>query len=202
MGVFPSASAWPSTLDDLLAKGVWKRVFPAGESVGGPEGSPPAAPVFKGGAKVGYVFLTTDAVKTLGYSGKPIETLVGLGLDGKITGAKVIKHHEPILILGIPDSDLDKFLLNYKGMDIGATVRIGKPGKGEFGVDGISGASITSLVFNDGVLRSARMIARNRGIVSELEASNATPLDLDFFEEKDWRSLLFIGGLSHGDRRG
>ncbi len=185
-----------TTLDDILAKGVWRDVFPSGDSVGGPTGHPPAAPVFSSNKKIGFVFLTSEVVKSVGYSGKPLETLVGLNLEGVITGAKVIEHHEPILILGIPESDLGVFLRQYKGMDIGHRVRVGKADKNELGLDGISGASITSLVFNDSILRSARMVARAQNIVSKLEDAHSPALDLDFYEAKDWLDLVNIGGLS------
>ncbi|MCW9034028.1 MAG: NosR/NirI family protein [Rhodospirillales bacterium] len=191
-----SSEGRAASLDELLAKGVWRDVFPSADSAGGSEGHPPAAPVFSGNEKVGYLFLTSELVKSVGYSGKPVETLVGLNLKGIITGAKVIEHHEPILILGIPESDLSVFLRQYKGMDIGHRVRVGTPDKDELGLDGISGASITSLVFNDSILRSARMVARTYGIVSEIQITQSSALDMDFFEEKSWLDLLNIGGLS------
>ena len=52
---------------------------------------------------VGYVFLSTDIVDIPAYSGKPVVTLIGMDTKGIITGVKVLKHSEPILLLGIPN---------------------------------------------------------------------------------------------------
>ena len=75
-------------------------VFPGAEKFGPVEGAPPAAAAYRNGVVAGYVIETSD----IGYSGKPIRILAGLDNNGTITGAKVIEHHEPILLVGIsPD---------------------------------------------------------------------------------------------------
>jgi NosR/NirI family nitrous oxide reductase transcriptional regulator len=86
-------------------------VFPGADRFGPVEGSPPAAAAYKGDDVVGYVFETSD----IGYSGKPIRMLVGLNINGVITGAKVIEHHEPILLVGIPQEKLFAFVEHYIG---------------------------------------------------------------------------------------
>ncbi|RUW35203.1 hypothetical protein EOA38_08765, partial [Mesorhizobium sp. M1E.F.Ca.ET.041.01.1.1] len=52
-------------------------IDPAAGSFGAVEGNPPAAKLLKGGQPVGYVFLTNDVVDSTGYSGKPINIVVG-----------------------------------------------------------------------------------------------------------------------------
>ena len=56
-----------------------------------------------------------------GYSGKPIVTLIGMDTKGIITGVKVLRHSEPILLLGIPETALTRFLSQYVG-------KFGEPG--------------------------------------------------------------------------
>jgi NosR/NirI family nitrous oxide reductase transcriptional regulator len=46
--------------------------------------------------------LSTDITDTPAYSGKPVVTLIGMDLKGRFVGVKVLKHSEPILLLGIP----------------------------------------------------------------------------------------------------
>jgi NosR/NirI family nitrous oxide reductase transcriptional regulator len=58
---------------------------------------------------VGYVVLSTDVTDTPAYSGKPVITLIGLDPQGNFAGTKILKHSEPILLLGIPESALTKF---------------------------------------------------------------------------------------------
>ena len=72
----------------------------------------------KGGEPPGYVYLTTDVVNTRGYSSKPIDILVGIANDGTIVGAKLVEHHEPIVLIGIPQSKVDKFINDYIGLNL------------------------------------------------------------------------------------
>ena len=77
------------------------EVMPGATRVGVVEGEPPAAPAYRGDELLGYVFHTREVVASVGYSGKPLDVLVGLGLDGRITGASIIEQHEPILVIGV-----------------------------------------------------------------------------------------------------
>ena len=54
------------------------EVFAGADSFDAPEGSPPISIARKGGKQVGYIFLNTDIVKNVGYSGKPIHLLIGI----------------------------------------------------------------------------------------------------------------------------
>jgi len=169
-------------------------VFPGADRFGPVEGSPPASAAYKGGTLAGYVFETSD----IGYSGKPIRLLVGLDTNGVITGAKVIEHHEPILLVGIPQEKLFAFVEHYAGHSI-----IEMVGKGATkAVDAVSGATVTSIVINDGLPRSALAIAKSRGIagfapvgVAGPEGSGTISVLADIsFEPIDWPKLLG-GGL-------
>lgn len=57
---------------------------------------------------VGYVFLTDDLVDTPGYSGQTINTLVGMDVEGTLTGIRIVRHAEPIVLIGIKRSGLDR----------------------------------------------------------------------------------------------
>src|SRR3546814_6401461 len=80
---------------------------------------------------LGYVFLSTDIVDIPGYSGQPIVTLIGMDTHGVITGTQVLRHAEPILLLGIPEDDLIHFIAQYTGRFVGAKVHFG--GRREIG---------------------------------------------------------------------
>lgn len=68
----------------------------------------PVAPILVGGEAVGYAFVTSDFVGTTGYSGKPIHVMAAIDLDGKLLGAELVEHSEPIVLIGIPDSKIKK----------------------------------------------------------------------------------------------
>ena len=82
---------------------------PASELVAGAEAFGPerddvaVAPVLKGGETIGWAFITSDFVGTTGYSGKPIHTMVAMDLDAKVIGVALVKHSEPIVLIGIPE---------------------------------------------------------------------------------------------------
>jgi Na+-translocating ferredoxin:NAD+ oxidoreductase RnfG subunit len=150
-----------------------RNIFPDAEAYGGFEGMPPAAAVYKGGKPVGYVFFTDDALRIPAYSGKPINTLVGIDLDGRIAGLAIVHHDEPILAVGITPERLNRYVAQYEGKSVFDKVIIGAKREGHVAIDGIAGATITVMVENATVMRSARMIAEARGIRhSTLSAAN------------------------------
>ena len=171
---------------------IYSRVFPAAESFGQMSGSPPAVPAYKAGTVLGYVLFTHDVVQSVGFSGKTLDIAVGLDLSGRITGAELVEHQEPILAIGIDDADLAAFTRQFRGIDVRTSPRVGN-GKGEKDtLDAVSGATVTSLVINDAVIRAARAVARSRGIFGK--AANA--LDLDKFTPADWPALLANSSVS------
>ena len=94
--------------------------------------------------------LSTDITDTPAYSGKLVVTLIGMDMEGKYVGVKVIKHSEPILLLGIPESALLDFNAQYIGKSVKDKIEVGqtRPDEGVLGVDAISGATVTVIVQN------------------------------------------------------
>ena len=104
-------------------------VVPGADSFSARKGRPPYVEAYRGTgsarALVGYAFLSTDIVDMPGYSGKPIVTLIGMDKAGRITGTRVLRHSEPILLLGIPETALTGFLAQYLGKSVSDHVEIG-----------------------------------------------------------------------------
>lgn len=116
---------------------------------------------------VGYVFLSTDIVDIPAYSGKPVVTLIGMDTKGIVTGVRVLRHSEPILLLGIPESELTRFIKQYVGKFVGSKIEVGtgRPGEGVIGLDAITGATVTVIAENQVILRSGLAVARQVGII-------------------------------------
>lgn len=189
-----SAPAAAADLGRFLDRPAVGHLVPGANRIGPAEGAPPAATAFRDGKTIGYVFLTSDWVASSGYSGKPIRILVGLGLDGVITGAEIAEHSEPILVLGIPEKRLGEFLAQYKGLNVARRVHLDRASAGkDHRIDLIGGATITSVVFNDSVLRAARMVARAKGVLVEEAAGRG--LDLDRYTPASWTELLAQNAL-------
>jgi polyferredoxin len=152
-----------------------KEFFPQADRFGALEGEPPAAAVYRGETLVGYAFLTDSVLRIPGYSGKPINTLVGFDLSGRITGLRIVRHQEPILVVGIRDERLHRFTEQYRGISVFDRVTVGAERAGYIGVDAISGATITVMVENATVMRSARKVALSRGLEPGASAGTASP---------------------------
>ncbi len=143
-----------------------KQFFPKANRLDDFESQPPSIPVLKGGTLLGYVFLTDEVKPIPAYSGKPISTLVGFDLQGTIRGLGIVKHEEPILVVGITDQDLSEYIDQYVGKSIRDRVKIGgRPREGYVTVDGISGATITVMVLNRSIMAAAKMVATSRGLI-------------------------------------
>ena len=95
---------------DSIRSDRFAEVFPAADDFGPMEGRPPAAAARRDGTLVGYVFSTRRVIDSAGYSGKPIDILAGLDLAGRLTGAAILAHREPILVIGVTDADLKRFV--------------------------------------------------------------------------------------------
>ncbi len=142
-----------------------KQFFPDLTRVGKLSGNPLAAPVYKNKRLLGYVFLTNDIKPIPAYSGKPINTLIGLDVKGRITGARVVEHYEPILLVGISEEQLEAYINQYVGLSVFDRIRVGgETGEGQAGIDTISGATITVMVANASITGAGEQVAVSRNL--------------------------------------
>ncbi|HEY9033272.1 MAG TPA: FMN-binding protein, partial [Pseudomonadales bacterium] len=150
------------------------RMFPTADDVGRFDGTPPSASVRQGIHTLGYVFYTSDVSPIPAYSGKPINALVGLDMQGNILGVHIVHHEEPILVVGLSSRDLEKFTDQYKHIPASADIRInGRSEPDQVVLDGISGATITTMVLNRTISKSAKMVAAARGLISKDAAATS-----------------------------
>ncbi|MFW6053415.1 MAG: FMN-binding protein, partial [Persicimonas sp.] len=133
--------------------------------------------------QVGWVILSTDVVDIRAYSGQPMVTLVGLDTDGVITGAHIVDHSEPILLIGIPEEALAEFVDRYRGIEATTHVVVGSSrDEDAVAVDMISGATVTALAQNQTILDTARQLGR---AVEVIELDHTTKGDF-VEEEQAW----------------
>jgi NosR/NirI family transcriptional regulator, nitrous oxide reductase regulator len=175
-------------------------VLPGADAFSPRKGRPPYAEAYRtaGGRRelAGYVFLSTDIVDIPAYSGKPVVTLIGMDTRGTITGAKVLRHSEPILLLGIPESKLNAFIAQYVGRDVGDRFEVGGAARnapGVVGVDAITGATVTVIAQNQVMNRAAAEVAKEVGILAPTRRAPAA------FERvpvpSTWRALVAEGAV-------
>jgi polyferredoxin/Na+-translocating ferredoxin:NAD+ oxidoreductase RnfG subunit len=153
-------TAAAATVDELA-----RPYFPQATHVGVFAGEPLAAPVYRDDQLLGYLMRTTDIAPIPAYSGDPITLLVGLDLEGRITGLEITKHSEPILVVGISEQDLAHYVEQYRGVTVDQKVKLGgSEREGYVTIDGITGATITAMVMNATVMKSVQKVAATRGI--------------------------------------
>ncbi len=186
-----------SRLQEFLAKAQPTELFPGADRFGPPEGEPAVVPVFKGQQRLGYVYLNSDFANSVGYSGKPIQILVGIDPKGVIAGLKLVEHKEPIVLVGIPERRLIEAMNGLIGKNIGS---VASGGERPPQVDIVSGATVTVLVTGDSVVRSAVRLIRSGRLGASAQAAAASPavirtVDLQKSEIRDWESLLGDGSV-------
>jgi NosR/NirI family nitrous oxide reductase transcriptional regulator len=140
----------------------------------------------------GYVLLSTQWTSNLvGYSGKHMETLVGMDTLGVITGVKLLFHSEPIVLIGLKEKNYQTFLTQYTGKDIRQEFSLGKG----VSMDAVTGATVTAVIQNAIILRSARKAAVKAGLIKAYSGKKRKI-------KKDrrvlsWSELLKTGGMKN-----
>jgi len=190
-GVSYAGSELPRFLDAISVE----KIFPGADKIGSPSAAPVVAPAFKQGQQLGFVFLTSDYVNTTGYSGKPIHQLVAIDMHGVIQKVLLVEHHEPIVLIGIPEKRITAVLKDYEGLDVGKLVR----GALDHHVDVVSGATVTVMVMDDNILRAAIKVARNFGLsglaIERKQTGPVATVNSEINVVKNWDDLLREGSV-------
>jgi hypothetical protein len=173
--------------------------FPTADSLDPFEGEPESAAVYDANKLLGYVFFTDHVMPIPGYSGKPMHTLVGFDLKGKIVGIEIVSHQEPILLAGVSEQDLTDFKNQYLGLYADKRVQLGGGDReGYVTLDSISGATITTMVLNSTIMTSLREIAISRGLIrteASAEFSEEEPLWVYAWSNKKFQIAVLSAGL-------
>jgi NosR/NirI family nitrous oxide reductase transcriptional regulator len=179
-------------LDDVPAA----TLVPGAEAYGPLRDDVPVVPVLKGGETIGWAFITSDFVSTTGYSGKPIHTLVAVDGDAKVIGVNLVKHSEPIVLIGIPDAKMKALAADYAGLDLVAEAESGGT---SHDLDIISGATVTVMVIDDSIVRSGLKVARALGLgglAAQTESSGPSlELNPDATAPAGWMTMEGDGTL-------
>jgi len=172
------------------------EIFPGADRLGSVTGEPPVAPAYRQGEQLGFVFLTSDYMNTTGYSGKPIHQLVAIDMQGIIQKVLLVEHHEPIVLIGIPEKRIVAVLDDYQGLDVGKLVR----GTQDHDVDIVTGATVTVMVMDDTILRSAIKVARNFELsglrAKQTQTGPLASVNMDISDVEDWTGLVSDGSVT------
>lgn len=174
------------------------KIFPQADAISAAQGPFKVRTLSAKGAVIGYVFQSLDVVDIPAYSGKPINTQVILDPAGVIRDAYVLEHHEPILLIGIPEAKLHDFTARYSGINVKQRVVVGHSSDSQaVTVDAVAGATVTAMVVNEVIMRAAHEVAVSLKLIED-KASTAQKVALvraDLFEPANWAQLTGNGAV-------
>ena len=185
-------------LSEYLAKAEPAELLTGANRFGPLQGDPAIAPAYKDDQLLGFVYLNSDFANATGYSGKPIQILVGIDQKGVLTGLKLVEHKEPIVLVGIPVGRILEAVNKLIGTDMDRVARGSTPAPQ---VDIVSGATVTVLVMGDSIVRSATKLIKGGQLGGQGNvAATATPqaskvVDPGKSEIRDWRTLVGDGSV-------
>ncbi|MGI9485170.1 MAG: 4Fe-4S binding protein [Geminicoccaceae bacterium] len=169
----------------------WRAVLPDATAVGPAEGSPSAMPAFENGELVGYVISTKDAIGAKGYAGGVLDIMIGIDLEARLVGARLIEQHEPILETGVRPEDLEAFVSRFAGLDLRDAIQVTRDAERDGDIDAVSGATISSVVIGDVILRAARAVAGSRGLLGDA----AKAVNFEEGGTDSWQALMDEGSI-------
>ncbi|MCP3674006.1 MAG: regulatory protein NosR [Gammaproteobacteria bacterium] len=147
---------------------------------------------------IGYVFETDFQVSIPAYSGKPVNLAVAIDRSGIFKYAWVLEHHEPILLVGIPEQKLNDFSMQFVGHHVSDKIKVSaKVAADEISIDAVTGATVTVIVVNETILKASRKVALALGLI-ETTTDDYLPIsEVNYhdFEQFDWASLVGDGSI-------
>ena len=141
---------------------------------------------------VGHIGSTWELAQATGYSGQPIDILVGVTPDARIAGAELVRQSEPVLTLGIDEEDIAAYVDAFRGVDL-AEEQVTAFGARSDLPDVLARATVSTGVIRDAILRTARTVALGRGLVGQ----GAAQIDRTSWAPADWQALVEQEALAH-----
>lgn len=183
-----------------------QQVFPQADHIGEPEGEYGVRRLTHGDTLLGYAFQSIRVTHMPAYSGKPINIQVILDPQAVIRDSYVLEHHEPILLIGIPEEKLHAFTAGYSGLRADQRVAVGRSGDPQtVTIDAVAGATVTVMVVNEIIMRAARTVAVSLKLIKDNGQVRPKPaiVRADFYQPASWNELLGNGAirrlkLTHG----
>ncbi len=174
------------------------EIFPTATRIGIPDTDLPVIPVYQLNQLLGYIFETNSFTNFMGFSGEPINILIGLDTQGVMAGLKILKHNEPIFLYGLGQQPLFDFVAQYKNHSIKERYIINSSDRNAPNTiyfDGVTKATVSVLVVNDTIITSALKVARAK--LDGFVAPSNMMLKPDNFASLTFSEMLNKGLISH-----
>ncbi|QIK39936.1 4Fe-4S binding protein [Pontibrevibacter nitratireducens] len=189
--VLASSTAWAQDarlLEGRASPALVQEFFSDADRFEPSEGTPSYTRVFRGQEQIGYLFSTLDVVRARGYSSRPFDAIIGMDMAGQLTGARVIRHHDPYL-RGFPDrvQRLGDFLDAHIEYPVDEATPAPLP------PDFVQGTTVSARNMRAGIMDAGRVIMRINDPRPLITEPTLNRLDYGFL---DWDQLLEMGAVS------
>jgi transcriptional regulator of nitric oxide reductase len=171
-----------------------RQLFPTATRVGNAHTDINVIPVYQLQQLLGYVFESKDFVDFIGFSGKPVNVLIGLDTHGNFADLAIKKHSEPIFLHGLGEQSLRDFIAQYKSHNVKERFVVGGKshvGKNATYFDGVTKATVSVLVINDTIVTSALAVARAK--LDGFVLPSTRIINPDYFETLTFEQLVAAG---------
>ncbi len=196
-----SAFASPDTLNPKFTRDIQQKVlnkFGPQTRFGKFDKDSKSWPIKLDDKILGYAFETSAQVSIPAYSGKPVNLIIAIDELANYQYAWVIEHHEPILLVGIPEQKLNDFASQYINHNVADKIRVSASvNNDEVSIDAVTGATVTVLVVNETITRATHKVAIALGIIQP-SAEDSLPISKvkkDLFVQADWNTLTGDGSI-------
>ncbi|WP_372840486.1 4Fe-4S binding protein [Phaeovulum sp.] len=156
----------------------------------------PVMPLLRGDETIGYAFLNSDIVSSIGYSSRPIDILAAISPDAVLMGASMRRQSEPLLQSGTRAQDAHTLVQSYAGRDLKPEAM---PGGSGIDRPYISGISTSVRVIEDSLVRAGLKVAFTLGLGGlEMPARPEGTYDRvnpDVAAPETWQEMLDAGLL-------
>ncbi len=197
-----SQAAQPLHSETSITEADILSLFPKATVIKEEMKNPPVWPVYQLQELIGFAFESRHITDYPGFSGDPINLLIGIDTQGIFTGVKVISHHEPIFLHGLGPQPLFDYVSQYKGIRLTDRIVLKKEGNnshpnspGTVYFDAVTKATVSIIVMNDTVLSSALKVARQT--LDEFAQRLPASVKNDLYEPMSWQDLLQKGLVKH-----
>jgi len=110
--------------------------------------------------KGGKLFALAYGVAGSGHGG-PIQVMVGLSVDGKILGIKIVRHSETPGI-GTKANNSQAFLDQFKGKSVNSKIALTSAGGS---IEAVSGATESSTGITEGVAKAVKLFSKIKNVL-------------------------------------
>ncbi|MEO8599737.1 MAG: 4Fe-4S binding protein [bacterium] len=185
------------------------KMYPLPYVVGEKDAALSVWPIFQQNATenrlVGYAFESVDLAPIPGFSGLPINLLIGLDPKGNFLDVRVLSQHEPVFLDGLGVAPMQSFVSQYAGLSLKQSIKILTGSNRAKSVtatsaqlDGISKATASVRIINQSILSSALKVARKKlGFAEGRDPDLIARIKRDVLEPHTVKGLIDAGLIQH-----